>query len=112
MAKDFGIKDLTEEEMNLIKTEKDVVSAMGRIISARSHIAWTTGGHVGGDIGLYSYSTAEKAERLIGTVHNYEIGRYLEDVLDLDLEAKKLNLADLQFTAQDPYMFHKKLLTQ
>ncbi|MGR5589772.1 alkaline phosphatase [Peptoniphilus grossensis] len=86
MAKDFGIKDLTEEEMNLIKTEKDVVSAMGRIISARSHIAWTTGGHVGGDIGLYSYSTSDKAERLIGTVHNYEIGRYLEDVLDLDLD--------------------------
>lgn len=86
MAKDFGIKDLTEEEMNLIKSEKDIVSAMGRIISARSHIAWTTGGHVGGDIGLYSYSTAEKAERLIGTVHNYEIGRYMEDILDIDLD--------------------------
>ena len=86
MAKHFGIKDLTEEEMNLIKTEKDIVSAIGRIISARSHITWTTGGHVGGDIGLYSYSTSDKAERLIGTVHNYEIGRYLEDVLDLDLD--------------------------
>ena len=86
MAKDFGIKDLTEEELNLIKTEKDTVSAMGRIISARSHIAWTTGGHVGGDVGLYSYSTAKDAKRLIGTVHNYEIGRYVEDVLDIDLD--------------------------
>ena len=86
MTKHFGIKDLTEEEMNLIKNEKDIVSSMGRIISARSHITWTTGGHVGGDIGLYSYSTSENAERLIGTVHNYQIGRYLEDILDLDLD--------------------------
>ena len=86
MAKDFGIKDLTEEELNLIKKEKDTVSAMGRIISARSHIAWTTGGHVGGDVGLYSYSTAKDAKRLIGTVHNYEIGRYMEDILDIDLD--------------------------
>ncbi|MGF0095163.1 alkaline phosphatase [Peptoniphilus sp. SGI.035] len=86
MAKNFGIKDLKEEELNLVKNEKDIVSAMGRIISARSHIAWTTGGHVGGDVGLYSYSTAEGAERLIGTVHNYEIGRYIEDLLDVDLD--------------------------
>ena len=86
MEKHFGIKNLTEEELNLIKTEKDTGSAMGRVISARSHIAWTTGGHVGGDVGLYSYSTTKDAKRLIGTVHNYEIGRYVEDVLNIDLD--------------------------
>lgn len=86
MEKHFGVKNLTEEELNLIKTEKDTGSAMGRVISARSHIGWTTGGHVGGDVGLYSYTTAKDAERLIGTVHNYEIGRYVEDVLDIDLD--------------------------
>ncbi|MCI5643432.1 MAG: alkaline phosphatase, partial [Peptoniphilus sp.] len=86
MEKNFGIKDLNEEELNLVKNEKDIVSAIGRIISARSHIAWTTGGHVGGDVGLYSYSTAEGAERLIGTVHNYEIGKYIKDLLDVDLD--------------------------
>ena len=86
MEKDFGINNLTEEELNFIKNEKDIVSAMGRVISERSHIAWTTGGHVGGDVGLYCYSTAKDAKKLMGTVHNYEIGRYVEDILDIDLD--------------------------
>jgi len=85
MAKHFNINDLTEEEVNFIKNEKDTASAMGRVISARSHIAWTTGGHVGGDVGLYCYTTSKDAKILSGTVHNNEIGLYLADILDVDL---------------------------
>lgn len=87
MKENFNISDLTEEELNFIKNEKETESAIGRVISARSHIDWTTGGHVGGDIGLYCYSTADGAKRLMGTIHNNEIGKYMEDILDIDLKA-------------------------
>lgn len=87
MKDNYNITDLTDEELNFIKNEKETESAIGRVISARSHITWTTGGHVGGDIGLYCYSTSDDAKRLMGTIHNNEIGKYLEDILDLDLNA-------------------------
>lgn len=85
MGTNFGINDLTEEELNFIKNDKDTAQAMGRVISTRSHLGWTTGGHVGGDVALYCYSTAKDAKLLMGTVHNNEIGLYLADLLDVDL---------------------------
>lgn len=85
MGTNFGIKDLTEAELNFIKNDKDTAQAMGRVISTRSHLGWTTGGHVGGDVALYCYSTAKDAKLLMGTVHNNEIGLYLADLLDVDL---------------------------
>ncbi|RVU55671.1 alkaline phosphatase [Anaerosphaera multitolerans] len=86
MAEGYGIEDLTEEEINSVKTAKDVQAAVGKIVSSRSNIGWTTGGHVGGDVALYCYSTAEGAEVLSGTVHNAEIGKYVEDLFDMDLK--------------------------
>ncbi|MET3617119.1 alkaline phosphatase [Peptoniphilus olsenii] len=87
MNENFKIADLTEEEMNFIKNEKDTASAIGRVVSTRSNIAWTTGGHVGGDVGLYCYATAKDGKRLSGTVYNNQIGKYVADLLDVDLNA-------------------------
>ncbi len=90
----YGITDLTPEEINLVKTadKKNLQTAIGKVVSDRSHIGWTTGGHVGGDIALYCYTNTDKAKKLAGSVFNSEIGRYMEDVLDLDLDNLTNNL--------------------
>lgn len=93
MSQEFGINDLTAEEIKSVQESKDTQKAIGTIISDRSYIGWTTGGHVGGDVGLYCYSTADNAKLLTGNIHNNQIGRYLEDILDVDLD----NLSDRLF---------------
>lgn len=88
MAANFGITDLTpEEEQNIASAtdEEDMQMAIGHAISKRSHIGWTTGGHVGGDVALYCYVKDARAKALSGTVHNNEIGLYIADLFNLDL---------------------------
>lgn len=84
MKDNYGFEP-TAEEIQSIATAKNKQMAIGHVISNRSHIGWTTGGHVGGDVGLYIYSTASNAKKLSGTVHNAEIGKYTADLLDVDL---------------------------
>lgn len=86
LAKDYYNIDLTDEELASIKEAKDVQMAIGHIISNRSNIGWTTGGHVGGDVALYCYTSGSNIKKLSGTVHNNEIGKYLAAVLNLDLD--------------------------
>lgn len=81
----YQITDLTEDEIKSVKEAKDVQKAVGHIVSKRAHIGWTTGGHVGGDVALYCYSTTKDAKVLSGVVHNYEIGKYMENIMGLDL---------------------------
>ncbi|MDQ0508665.1 alkaline phosphatase [Peptoniphilus ivorii] len=80
----FGI-DLTAEEIEYIKNTKAADTAFGHVVSKRSGLGWTTNGHVGGDVGLYVY--ANGADVLSGTVHNHEIGRYIEKIMGTDLDA-------------------------
>ena len=87
MEEAYGIKDLSEAELNSIKEAKDVQAAVGTVVSNRSNIGWTTGGHVGGDVALYCYSTASDAKLLSGTVHNNDIGKYVKGLLGLDLDS-------------------------
>lgn len=82
----YGV-DLKSEEVQSIKDDKGVQKTVGHIISSKSNIGWTTGGNVGGDVGLYCYSIAKDAKLLAGTVHNKEIGQYIESILGLDLNA-------------------------
>lgn len=85
MQEAYGIKDLTAEEIKSIKEAKDVQFAVGTVVSNRSNIGWTTGGHVGGDVALYCYSTAQNAKKIGGTIHNKEIATYIEDLFDMNL---------------------------
>lgn len=85
VAKDaFGI-DLTQEEIDFVKAEKNADSAFGRIVAKRSGIGFTTGGHTGGDVALYCLATGNVSP-LSGTVHNSEFGRYIENIMGSDLD--------------------------
>lgn len=83
VAKEAFNLDLTEEEVEFVKNSKSAVTAFGHLISNKSGLGWTTGGHVGGDIGLYVYGNG--VDPLTGTVHNHEIGKYIEKVMETDL---------------------------
>ena len=87
MATYFGIADLTEEEIRAIKDAKAgrLNSTIGPLISKRASIGWTTGGHTGEEVVLYSYSPGS-IKQLRGTVENTYIAEYMAEVLGINLE--------------------------
>ncbi|MDY3947636.1 MAG: alkaline phosphatase [Ezakiella sp.] len=87
MNKYFGINDLTAGEIKHIKETEDPQQGIGQVISERSFIGWTSNGHVGGDTGLYCYSSNPTVAPLSGTVFNHEIAKYVEKIMGVDLDA-------------------------
>ncbi len=85
-AEYFGITDPTGEEIALALEGK-----INNVISDRANISWTYGGHIGGDVGLYSYAP-RGAEQLGGVMDNTEVGRYIERVLGINLDASSKKL--------------------
>ena len=80
--------DLSTEEFNLLKTvdEKKLDGEIANIVSLNSNVGWTTGGHTAGDVGLYCYSTSENAKVLKGLINNCDIGNYMADLFNIDLQ--------------------------
>ena len=87
MAEWFGIDDLTEEEIAAIKdTENGSMNyTVGPMISKRANIGWTTGGHTGEDIVLYSYLPGN--DRITGTIDNTDVAKVCAAVWGIDLNA-------------------------
>lgn len=83
MARYYGITDLTEEEIAAIRQAKpgSLNYVIGPMISKRAYIGWTTNGHTGEDVFLYSYGPG----KLTGTVENAEIARKVAAAMGLDL---------------------------
>ncbi|MCX7922428.1 MAG: alkaline phosphatase [Clostridia bacterium] len=88
----YGISDLTDEELKQIKDAKlpGLNSIVGKMISKRASIGWTTGGHTGEDVVLYCYSP--NADRLTGVVENTDIAKYISKLFNMNLDdiSKKL----------------------
>ncbi|MGW9526951.1 alkaline phosphatase [Paenibacillus terrae] len=82
----FGITDLMDEEVKAIKEAKEgsMNYAVGPMISKRANIGWTTGGHTGGDVVLYTY--APNGDRPSGVIDNTDVNKYMTRVLGLDLD--------------------------
>ncbi|ALP38726.1 alkaline phosphatase [Paenibacillus sp. IHB B 3084] len=100
----FGITDLTDEEVKTIKDAKEgsMNYAVGPIISKRANIGWTTGGHTGGDVVLYTY--APNGDRPSGVIDNTDVNKYMTRVLGLDLDTVSKQLfvpAKTAFEAKD-----------
>jgi len=83
MAQYYGISDLTPEEIEAIRQAKpgSLNYVIGPMLSRRSYIGWTTNGHTGEDLFLYSYGPA----KLSGTLENTEIARRIATAMGLDL---------------------------
>ncbi len=83
----YGITDLTAEEEKAIQTaEKGMMNyVVGPMISKRAFLGWTTNGHTGEDIVLYTYLPGD--ERITGTIENTDIAKICSGVWDIDLAA-------------------------
>ena len=89
----FGITDLTDEEIQLIiEAPPDVFGAavgmngiVGPMISKRACIGWTTTGHTGGDVVLFTYLPGDG--RITGVIDNTDIARICAEAWNLDLES-------------------------
>ncbi|KAJ1938287.1 vacuolar alkaline phosphatase, partial [Linderina pennispora] len=84
----MGINDASQEEILSIVRASSMDSQMcrrfiGQAVSARAHIGWTTGGHTGGDVGLYAYGAGTSDLR--GSYENVQISNYMAKYLGVDV---------------------------
>jgi len=88
MADSYGIVDLTEDEINAIKNTalSSMSYTVGPMLAKRANIGFTTTGHTGEDVVLYTWAPTQ-AQRLFGTVQNTDIAKYTASSLGLDLAA-------------------------
>jgi alkaline phosphatase len=83
VAEFYGINDLSAEEIKTIRDAgKRPGEALGPIMSARSHIGWTTRGHTGEDVFLYHYGY----RRPLRMMENTDIARMVARALGVDLD--------------------------
>ncbi|MFN4216482.1 MAG: alkaline phosphatase [Brevinematales bacterium] len=85
----YGIFDLTDEEVKAIQNAYTNASpnlnyVVGKMISKRSYIGWTTHGHTGEDLPIFIYSP--KKDHPTGTIENTQIAVLTAAYLGVDLK--------------------------
>ena len=90
LSQSLGIVDPTSDELNLL-VEKPFLSpyTFADMISRRAQTGWSTHGHSGADVNIYS-SDSVAAKALVGNHENAEVGVFLRDYLDLNDEVEKV----------------------
>ncbi|MGL5545278.1 MAG: alkaline phosphatase [Cetobacterium sp.] len=89
LAKDMLGLELTDTELEGIKAAEKtsgIEKVLGKAMSERAHLGWTTNGHTAEDVPLYVY-TSNYANQLTGTVNNSDIALYIAKAMNLDLDA-------------------------
>ncbi|MCJ1350292.1 MAG: hypothetical protein MMC33_000273 [Icmadophila ericetorum] len=84
----LGVTDATDKEINSLVDNSEPWPAsyiLADIISRRAQSGWSTHGHSAADVNIYA-SSPKDAQALIGNHENTEVGNFLRDYLDLDLE--------------------------
>lgn len=91
MKDGLGITDAKDDEIRAILDTPLVASPLfANMISKRAQIGWSTHGHSGVDVNIYG---SKGSEKLIGNHENTDVGKFLREYLDVDVEAitKELN---------------------
>ena len=86
----LGIYDATEEEIQQLydsakQTWPPSNFAFADMVSRRAQVGWTTHGHSAVDVNVYASDPAA-AKALIGNHENTEVGGFIRDYLELDLD--------------------------
>lgn len=93
----LGILDATDEE--LAKIAKYPILAQqyfAEMVSRRAQIGWSSHGHSAVDVNIYS-SGGPGTDAIRGNVENTDVGKFLREYIDVDVEAitkelqKKMN---------------------
>ena len=93
LAKEWlGVEDLSDAEVDsLLKAKAGKVNyAVGPIVAKRAKIGYTTNGHTGEDVVLYSYDP--RGRLLGGLVDNTEVAAFMAKTLGVNLDAATARL--------------------
>jgi len=89
MAREWGIKEVSAAELKDIQDtivgKKQLQAVVGPMISVRARLGWTTGGHTGADVFLFSYGP----NRPTGLWENNDLGRAI--AADMGFDFASLN---------------------
>ncbi|RYP12434.1 hypothetical protein DL765_007333 [Monosporascus sp. GIB2] len=90
----LGISDATEEELTTLAFYPALAQpAFAKMISDRAGVGWSTHGHSAVDVNIYS-SGGPGTDSIRGNVENTDVGRFLHEYLDVDIEAVTRELKD------------------
>ncbi|ESZ98402.1 alkaline phosphatase [Sclerotinia borealis F-4128] len=93
----LGVIDASDEEIDLIIGNPALSAyAFADIISRRAQIGWSTHGHSAVDVNIYGYG----AEVLRGNHENIEVGEFLSDYLNVDVDAVTIELNSNKASSQ------------
>lgn len=80
----LGVMDASDEEIDrIIDSPALSAYAFADIISRRAQIGWSTHGHSAVDVNVYGYG----ADTLRGNHENIEVGEFLRNYLNVDVDA-------------------------
>ncbi|KAL4781722.1 alkaline-phosphatase-like protein [Aspergillus varians] len=99
LRKALGVEDATQEEVDALLDPNNPIPpsfVFADIISRRAQVGWTTHGHSGVDVNIYA-SSSKDAWPLQGNHENTEVGTFLADYLDLDIDAITKRLQESEF---------------
>ncbi|MCU5339679.1 alkaline phosphatase [Bacillus cereus] len=85
VAKLYGLDNLTYDEKERVKVAKkksDVGPILTTLLANRANIGFTTGGHTGEDVFLYSYGP----KKPYGLIQNTDIGKTMAKAMGFNLE--------------------------
>ncbi|MCX7774210.1 MAG: alkaline phosphatase, partial [Clostridia bacterium] len=87
MSTYYGITDLTAAEETAIRNAKagSMNAIVGPMISTRAAIGWTTTGHTGEEVTLYTYLPGD--QRITGVIDNTDIAKIIAKGMNVDLNA-------------------------
>jgi alkaline phosphatase len=89
ISSDLGLNDYTPEEVDSIIDAKPIWPPsylFADMISRRAQVGWSTHGHSAVDVNIYA-SSPDHARALVGNHENIEIGKFMAEYLDVDVEA-------------------------
>lgn len=79
VAGEYGLDSLSNRDFNRLKTATDIEGEMVKQLAERANLGFTTLGHSGEDVFLYSYGPAKPT----GLINNTELPKYVTSFLKL-----------------------------
>lgn len=85
LATSLGITDPSPSELLSLTTDPDYAAyTLSDMISRRAQLGWSTHGHSGADVNIYTSSRALAGPSLSGNRENTDVGAFLRSFLDLE----------------------------
>ncbi|MED3801639.1 alkaline phosphatase [Lysinibacillus xylanilyticus] len=77
----YGLDDLSADELATLRLAKDPGEEMVKMLAKRANIGFTTGGHTGDDVFLYSFGPS----KITGLVENTDLAHAMAKFMGFDL---------------------------